>query len=186
MKRTVIIVVAALATTLAVGPAEASPEAEGQHCVTMLVPLEPIGGPTLAELEPIGCFPTYDQALEAGSGSAIDVPADTSPQTLTDETAALLSTSSSVLIGTEYDGSNFGGGSQSYFAASTCAGVSWSVANVGSEWNDRFQSGKGFGGCDTNRKFQHENFAGDVRTCTPNCADYGALENEVTSLRWRP
>jgi hypothetical protein len=159
---------------------------EVQHCVARLVPLEPVSGPTLAELEPVGCFATYDQALEAGSATSIDVSATTSPDTLTDETAALLSTASSVLIGTEYDGLNFGGGSQSYFATSTCSGVSWSVANVGSEWNDRFQSGKGFGGCDTNKKFQHENFGGNVKTCTPNCSDYGALANQVTSLRWRP
>lgn len=160
---------------------------EAQHCVARLVPLEPVAGSTLAELEPIGCFDSYDLALEAGSGAAIDVSTDTTPQSLSVETAAALSTSSSVLIGTEYNGFLFLGDSQSYFAPSTCSsGVTWSVDNVGPEWNDRFQSGKGFGGCDTNKKFQHENFGGNVKTCTPNCSDYGALANQVTSLRWRP
>jgi hypothetical protein len=160
---------------------------EAQHCVARLVPMEPIAGPTLAELEPVGCFTSFDEALEAGAGTTIDVSADVSPQTLSDQTAAALSTASSVLIGTEYDGFLFLGNSQSYFAPSTCsAGVIWSVGNVGAEWNDRFQSGKGFGGCDTNKKFQHENFGGNVKTCTPNCSDYGSLANQVTSLRWRP
>jgi hypothetical protein len=168
----------------AIGPAGA---AEEQHCVSRLVPLEPVGGHTLAELEPIGCFPTYDQALEAGSGTTVDVSASVTPGTLTEEEASLLGTVSLVLIGTEFDGFDFGGSSKSYFAPSTCsAGVIWGVDNVGAEWNDRFQSGKGFGGCDTNKKFQHENFAGNVKTCTPNCSDYGALANQVTSLRWRP
>jgi len=167
-----------------IGPAGG---AEEQHCVSRLVPLEPVGGRTLAELESIGCFATYEQALEAGSGTTIDASADVSPETLTEEAASLLSTASLVLIGTEFDGFGFAGSSQSYFAPSTCSsGVIWSVANVGAEWNDRFQSGKGFGGCDTNKKFQHENFAGDVKTCTPNCSDYGLLANQVTSLRWRP
>jgi hypothetical protein len=90
------------------------------------------------------------------------------------------------LIWTEYDGSGFAGSSNSYFSASTCtSGTTWQVANVGAAWNDRFQSGKGFGGCDTNRKFQHENFGGTVRTWTPKCTVYGTLSNEVTSLRWR-
>lgn len=155
------------------------------HCASMLVPLDPNDGSQVAALRPIGCFASYDLALEAGTGTSIDVPSDTSPRSLSQEAAAAL-TASSVLIGTEFDGSSFGGGSESYFAPSTCsASVSWSVANVGAEWNDRFQSGKGFGGCDTNRKYQHEDFAGDVRTCTPNCMDYAALANEVTSLRWR-
>lgn len=168
----------------AIGPAVA---AEEQHCVSRLVPLEPVGGRTLAALESIGCFPTYDQALEAGSGTTVDVSASVSPETLTEEEASLLGTASLVLIGTEFDGFSFAGGSESYFAPSTCSsGVIWGVDNVGAEWNDRFQSGKGFGGCDTNKKFQHENFAGNVKTCSPNCSDYGALANQVTSLRWRP
>ena len=167
-----------------VGPAGAGEE---EHCVARLVPLEPVGGRTLAELEPIGCFATYDQALEAGSGTTIDVSAAVTPETLTEDAAALLGTSSTVLIGTEWDGFGFAGGSESYFASSTCtSGVIWGVDNVGAEWNDRFQSGKGFGGCNTNKKFQHENFTGNVKTCTPNCSDYGALANQVTSLRWRP
>jgi hypothetical protein len=157
------------------------------HCAVKLVPLEPVGGRTLAALEAIGCYPTYDMALEAGTGTELDVSGDVSPGSLTEGTAAQIGTTSSVLIGTEYDGFGFGGDSRSYFASATCSsGVVWSVANVGATWNDRFQSGKGFGGCDTNKKFQHEDFTGDVKTCTPNCSDYGALANEVTSLRWRP
>lgn len=167
-----------------VAPAEASQE---QHCVSRLVPLEPVGGPTLAALEPVGCYATYAEALEAGSGTSLQISGSATPSTLTDETVSLLSGASEVLIGTEYDGFGFAGASESYFAPATCSsGVNWGVANVGAEWNDRFQSGKGFGGCDTNRKFQHQNFEGAVRTCTPNCSDYGSLANQVTSLRWRP
>ena len=91
-----------------------------------------------------------------------------------------------VLIGTEYNSSGYAGASQSYFAPVTCStGVVWEVADVGATWDNRFQSGKGFGGCDTNKKFQNTNFGGNVLTCTPNCSDYGALSNQVSSLRWR-
>jgi hypothetical protein len=177
----------AVVMLVSAGASSASGIQGGQHCVSRLVPLEPVGGVTQARLEPIGCFATYDQALEAGSGTAIDVSASVSPATLTDATATLLGTASSVLIGTEFDGSLYLGSSQSYFASETCStNVIWSVANVGSEWNDRFRSGKGFGGCDTNKKFQHENFGGDVKICTPNCSEYGSLADQVTSLKWRP
>jgi hypothetical protein len=158
----------------------------GQHCAFRLVPLESLGVVTNASLDLVGCFGTYEQALQAGMGEGVDLGSEVTPQTLTDEVFPPSSVLTGVLIGTEYDGAGFTNGSTSYFAATTCTAVTtWQVANVGPEWNDRFQSGKGFGGCDTNRKYQHENFAGTVRTCTPNCSDYGALSNQVTSLRWR-
>lgn len=158
----------------------------GQHCAFHLVPLESAGSATSASLDLVGCFSTYEQALEAGIGHATDVGPEVTPQTLTDDVLGSPTAITSVLIGTEYDGSGYTGGSSSYFAATTCTSTTtWQVANVGATWNDRFQSGKGFGGCDTNKKFQHENFGGSVRTCTANCTDYGTLANEVTSLRWR-
>jgi hypothetical protein len=184
MGRSLKVMISAACLLAAVTPARAAGGEE--HCATVLVALEPVEGVTEARLEHIGCFSTYDQALEAGTGTWVDVSSDATPANLTAQTAAEISTASSVLIGTEFDGYDFEGASQSYFASSTCSGVVWSVANVGATWNDRFQSGKGFGGCDTNKKFQHENFGGNVRTCTPNCLDYGALTNQVTSLRWRP
>ncbi len=184
MRRLTKMIIAVACVLTAVAPARA---AGGWHCATRLVPVGPIGVVTNARLELIGCFPTYDQALEAGTGTTLDVSSDLTPSTLTSNAAADLSTASSVLIGTEYNSFDFQGDSQSYFASSTCSsGVVWSVANVGPTWNDKLQSGKGFGGCDTNKKFEHENFAGAVRTCTPNCTDYLSLANEVTSLRWRP
>jgi hypothetical protein len=174
------VVVLLCASAAAAQPAKAD---AGEHCAFRLVPLEMTGVVANADLELVGCYPTYELALEAGVGHAIDLEPAVTPRTLTDEALGSLA---SVLIGTEYDGNGFTGGSNSYFASTTCtSSTTWQVANVGAEWNDRFQSGKGFGGCDTNRKFQHENFGGSVRTCTPNCTDYGALSNEVTSLRWR-
>ena len=61
-----------------------------------------------------------------------------------------------------------------------------SVADVGAFWDNVFSSGKGFGGCDTNKKFENTNFGGSVLTCTPNCTNYGTLSNQVSSLRWKP
>jgi hypothetical protein len=50
----------------------------------------------------------------------------------------------------------------------------------------RVQFGEGFGGSDTNKKFENTNFGGSVLTCTPNCTNYGTLSNQVSSLRWKP
>jgi hypothetical protein len=174
--------VAVTAVLSMAAPADA--ETRG-HCVFRLVPLQRVGPVVDAALELVGCYPSYEEALEAGLGGSVDLAAGVTPMMLTDEMVTP-EAATSVVIGTEYDLSGFLGESTSYTASTTCSSsTTYQVANVGAEWNDRFQSGKGFGGCDTNRKFQHENFGGAVRLCTPNCTDYGTLANQVTSLRWR-
>jgi hypothetical protein len=138
-----------------------------------------------ADLVEGGCFRTFEAALEAGTGGELLLPEGTSPHDLTQSLLdASLVGASSVLLGTEYGSTNFAGASTNYFATSGCASTTWQVSNVGAAVNDTFESGKGFGTCDHNRKFEHQNFGGASVLCTPNCGTYGSLRNEVTSLRW--
>jgi hypothetical protein len=177
-----------LTFTMAGGPV-ARAASSGSNCAYRLDPIAyDAGSHTVsAELVLIGCYDTFAESLAAGSDGSIRVSSSTSPGQVTD---AMVSESTSAgddtLIGTEWGSVSFSGGSSSYFAPDSCAGTVYAVAYVGDFWNDQFASGKGFGGCDTNRKFEHSNFGGSVLTCTPNCSDYGSLRNEVSSLKWRP
>jgi hypothetical protein len=170
---------------IGVGTAGALP-GTGTHCVVRLIPIA-ISDDGAIEAEPVdgGCYASLETALEAGTGGVFTASVPTDPSSISE---SLLDSSlvgaSDVLLGTEYDSTNFAGASKSYFASSGCANTTWQVSNVGSTWNDRFESGQGFGTCDHNRKFEHENFGGSVVPCTPNCGTYGPLRNEVTSLRW--
>jgi hypothetical protein len=178
------IVVVALVVLACLAPVGANASSE-THCVARLEPREPLGRNTRAAIVDLGCYDTYAEALTVGSGGTMSVDPGVEPETLTEATV-LAAASSDVLIGTEWDRINFAGESRSYFAPRTCsATTTWDVAYVGATWNDRFASGKGFGGCDHNRKFQHADFGGAVLLCTPNCSDYGSLTNEVSSLRWK-
>lgn len=165
--------------------------AKGGHCVYRLEPIHQQGltGAILAKLRLVGCYAHFRDAVAVGSRGSIQLAADASPASLTEGELLAGSSASSrvtVMIGTEYIGTGFSGASNSYFAASTCtASTTWEVANVGAAWNDMFESGKGFGGCHTNKKFRNTNFGGAVVTCTPNCSDYLALAAKVSSLRWR-
>ena len=165
--------------------------AASSNCAVLLVPMsiEPSGAILATEID-LGCYPTYAEALAAGSSGAIDVPEGTTPASLTDAVLAadtVVIAAADALIGTEFSALNYGGSSKSYFAPQTCStGVVWDVADVGASWDNVFSSGKGFGGCDTNKKFENTNFGGSVLTCTPNCANYGTLSNRVSSLRWKP
>jgi len=51
----------------------------GQHCAFRLVPLESDGVVTDASLDLVGCFATYEAALEAGIGQGVDVGAAVTP-----------------------------------------------------------------------------------------------------------
>jgi hypothetical protein len=178
---------AAAALIVSVVPATAA----SSNCAVLLVPgsVDPSGTILATEVD-LGCYPTYAEALAAGSSGAIDVPALTTPASLTDAVLAadtIATAAADVLIGTEFTGIGYGGSSKSYFASATCStGVVWGVADVGASWDNQFSSGKGFGGCDTNKKFENTNFGGSVLTCTPNCTNYGTLSNQVSSLRWKP
>lgn len=165
--------------------------AKGAHCAYRLVPLQGQDriGVIAAELKLVDCYSRFRDAIAVGSGGSVQLAPSASPASVTEgELTAGSSASSrvSVLLGTEYIGAAFIGASNSYFATSTCtASTTWEVANVGATWNDMFESGRGFGGCHTNKKFRNTNFGGTVVTCTPSCGNYGALNNQVSSLRWR-
>ena len=168
-------------------PAEAS---TADDCVVLLRPVSiEDDGAILTTPVDLGCYATYAEALAVGSSGAIDVPDTMTPTALTDaalSTDTDLTVTADVLIGTEFHATNYTGPSKSYFATATCStGVVWDLATLGT-WDDRFSSGKGFGGCDTNKKFQNANFGGSVVTCTPNCTTYGSINNDVSSLRWKP
>jgi hypothetical protein len=188
--RNVLRVFAALALfTMSIGFQPAL--ANGAHCAYRLEPIrqQRSAGVVDARLRLVGCYARFRDAVAAGSGGRIQLASAAAPASLTDEELLAGSSASprgSILIGTEYDGSGFAGASNSYFMATTCtASTTWQVANVGAAWNDMFESGKGFGGCHTNKKFRNTNFGGAVVTCTPNCSDYGSLDDQVSSLRWR-
>jgi len=180
-----VIIWAVAVLLLAAGTAGALPS-NGTHCVVRLVPIA-ISGDGAIEAEPVeeGCYASLEAALEAGTGGSFTASVPTDPSAISQDLLdSSLVGASDVLLGTEFDSTNFAGASKSYVASSGCANTTWQVANVGSTWNDRFESGQGFGTCDHNRKFEHENFGGSVVLCTPNCGTYGSLRNEVTSLRW--
>lgn len=180
--------VALVAIALVGGTSLASADAP-MHCVVYLVPT-PATDDRPGASDPVdgGCYTSYAEAIEVGTSGDVVLPSSIQPGSLTQRIliAATRRGGGSVLIGTEWTDTGHGGQSQNYFAPATCSpGNIVEVSNLG-VFNDDFASGQGFGGCDENKKFKSASFGGDVRTCTPDCWGYGDLNNEVSSLRWRP
>lgn len=185
-----IVPIALVAVMVMAIPARPATASEPTHCVVRLEPVGPGVAPGSISTVEVdgGCYSTLAEAVAVGTGGRVQLPVSTQPkdltQTMIDENT-ISTLAGDTLIGTEWDDTGYGGGSKDYFANAGCANNTWEDPQVGSTWNDRFESGKGFANCDHNRKFQHANFGGDVRLCTPNCSTYGALRNEVSSLRWK-
>jgi len=146
------------------------------------------------ETEPVdvGCFETLGEALTAGSmrslqpasGASPDVPDRSPRETLRYEIADAEDLEKTFLIGIEYDAVSYSGSTRSYYFDRACNGNPIEV-NVGDTWDDRFESGKAFSGCTSNKKFAGQDQNGDVHLCTPNCGNYDDLRNRVSSLRWK-
>jgi hypothetical protein len=186
-------IVAIGATLVVAGMLAAPAQARvGHHCVVRLQPIAPKAhnGVIKTKQVDLGCFASFAEAIRVGSGGAILLSADATPAGLTQAELSAATTvvpNTSVLIGTEYTGLGYTADSRNYWAPTACAGDDiWETNYVGDAWNDMFRSGKGFGGCDHNRKFGAADFAGTSIVCTPNCGDYGVLDMKVSSLRWKP
>lgn len=65
-------------------------------------------------------------------------------------------------------------------------GHHWQLHYIGDFNNDKYSSARNFGGCDIVRHFEHQNFNGAVKDCSP-CAYIGdAMNNRTSSLKWKP
>ncbi|MEX0754060.1 MAG: hypothetical protein WD206_05095 [Actinomycetota bacterium] len=171
--------------------ADDEPTETEQHCAVMLDRSidDPQTNPVETESVDLGCFDTLTQAVSVGTNGAVAPVSghivkrvsfrEAMRQLMTEEDPE-----KTFLIGIEWTLVNHDGGSRSYYFDRACNSNPIEV-NIGATWNDKFESGKGFSGCGNNRKFEHVNQQGDVKICSPNCSSYHALNNNVSSLRWK-
>jgi hypothetical protein len=167
----VALMIAALLAIVLV-PTPATSAGTAQSCVVYLEPIGPPNAVGEVPTQPVdrGCYPSIPEALTA-TGATLD--------------GAGLAPDATVVIGIEWDNTGYSGPNTTYETSGGCTSTrSWTVAYVGNFWNDRFESGKGFSGCNRNRKYEHSQFGGALLPCTPNCSTYGVLRNEVSSLKW--
>jgi hypothetical protein len=181
-------------TLVMVVPAASTTSAEttsGPYCVVILADADPtdVGGEALIAEE--RCFTTYEESFEYGSGGTVDVPAGFAPTDLTDSfLAATAATSTSVLIGRNYDltdyQSNWWAPMWEWYAPSGCSATNgWYTNYVGAEQDDRYASARAMGnGCTRVRVFVDRNLQGANLLCVPGCANLAPLNELTSSVRW--
>lgn len=194
---------ALIASMFPVIPAQAeddAPDPYASHCVTEAHPLgTPSGTPVHEE-----CFKSFAEAIYAATGGTLQVSSDFQPGELTqemlddaaakNEAVGMASEEQEVVaqvISIEYWNRDFNANlnhSSTYTGGSTgCSGGhNWQLGYVGNFNNDKYSSARNFGGCDIVRHFEHQNFNGARKDCSP-CAYIGdAMNNRTSSLKWKP
>jgi hypothetical protein len=128
------------------------------NCVTKLVADGQADSEGAIHATPVlvGCYDTYSQALAVATA-----PSSSDSRAISREDAP-----QQTALGTEWARPNFNGTSNTYSASSGCNTNTWTVDDLGS-FNNTFQSGKGFGSCNSNHKYAGLNESGDSINCTP-------------------
>lgn len=147
------------------------------------------------------CYRTFTEAIaEATGGKIADAPADASAGVKDPRLAARLNATSKktntgtvnrvaadIVIGIEYEDSDFEDSSLIYSAPWGCTGpindFDWGVASLPSGWNDQIGSYRGYGGCWV-RHFEHINYTGVFTAFDSGQADMGWMDDEASSIQW--
>jgi hypothetical protein len=159
--------------------AKPNPSGQGKNCVLQVEYVD-VGGPD-AEVASESCFPSFSQAIDFATEGLTLLPPNATPDKLTQDLLPALALTS-VVIGVDWDSTNYAGASRVWTASTGCDFSHWyQVSYVGDAWNDRTESAKGFGGCEKYRHFDAANFGGTVKTCTPNCSTMGTMADKTSS-----
>ncbi len=159
------------------------------HCYALLSPIgnSPTGSSQVLET---GCFETFPQAIAAATNGQVKLDPATRPQDVTQE---LLDAESDldapdvqVVIGIDYDYSNYGGSTYTWVANDYgCSStIQYGVPTMPSGWDNRVSSARGYSNCNYYYHYPNANYSGTPATCHTDCATMGTLDNDASSERW--
>lgn len=158
------------------------------HCVVHLEPTLVIGRTVHASPRTVGCFATFARAVLASTDGVVKLPRGASPLDLTQRmltTATRQSPAAEYVLGIDWEHSYKGGVSVQWTAGGTCFGTNWVLSSVGSTWDNRISSAKGYSGCNEYRHYEHANYGGARLDCTDYCATMGLLNDHTSSEQYR-
>jgi len=130
----------------------------GYRCVVLLEPIRP-----------------GEQFSKASKPVCSDGPIDTING---------VSLASSYLIAKFYDWTNYRILLVEYYGPSACSPtISYGVADLPDNLDDRFASGRAYSNCDHLYVYDFNNYSGPSYSCGANCSSFYALNDEVSSWR---
>jgi hypothetical protein len=165
-------------------PAETSAAPAARHCVAEIAPAA-----ENAKESAVGaasCYKTFAAAMAAATDNTVVLSPDATPQSVSEADIAPAATR---VIGIDYDGTYYTGGSYIWYARNIygCFGGRSYRANMPSYFNNRLSSTRGFNGCRRNTSYDGYYQTGYWVRCFANCVYIGGvLNNRTSSKRWQP
>ena len=161
----------------------------GQHCYALIAPIEE-GSNGSSRIIKSECFDNFADSIYAATNGRVQLNSSTQPETVTDEilnfSSGEVSPSSQVVIGIDWDNTNFGGSSYTWVVSgSGCSSsTQYSVSSMPSGWDNRVSSARGYSGWNYFYHYQNTNFGGSSVVCNTECATMGSLDNATSSEKW--
>ena len=163
-------------------PAETSAAPAARHCVAEIAPVA--GNAKESAIGPVSCYASFAAAIAAATDNTVALASDALPQSINEADVTLAATR---VIGIDYDGSYYTGGSFVWYARNIygCNGGRTYKANMPLSFNNRLTSTRGFSGCRRNWSYDGYYQTGDWVRCGPNCVYVGSfMNNRASSKRW--
>jgi hypothetical protein len=181
-----ILVAGFLAAPAAAG---ALPAAEGgEVCAVGVHPVEAAAAVSGAEsvAEPVvDCFATFAEAVEFATDGELSASSPAELEAAVESEAAAMA---SVVLGYEYKGSSYSGGSIVLYgtSGSGCgSGSTYGFSSMPTGWNNVISSAKVFASC-WSIHYDYTGYSGDRRTCTGSCSSLGTMNNRTSSILFTP
>lgn len=160
-----------------------------QHCYALIAPIEEDGNGSSRIIKK-ECFANFADSIYAATNGRVQLDRSIQPDEVTNEALnsnnGVNSSSSQVVIGIDWDSTNFAGSSYTWVVSgSGCSSsTQYSVSSMPSGWDNRVSSARGYSGCNYFYHYQKTNFGGSSLVCNTECATMGSLDNATSSEKW--
>ncbi len=190
--RRVIALVAAAVLALPMAPAAVAthhPMRTKTHCASLLAKTgNPRGSARVVKTR---CFVNLAPAVRYAVNGAVvpdDITFEEIDEIVVAPGARVDHGQLTTIIGIHWEHVDRGGRDRIYFVKGTkpCSkGRIWQIGQLDAGWDRLISSAESFGGCGAFEQFRDARHRGPSLVCTPYCASFGTLNDEISSVRWK-
>ncbi len=166
-----------------------SPNNQPQHCYALVSPITENSN-IISQILETACFDTFAEAINAATAGRVQLDPSTRPGEVTNDLLnpvdGSISPMTQVVIGIDWDSTNFIGNSftwvaNDYGCSST---IQYGVPTMPSGWDNRVSSARGYSNCNYFYHYQNTNYSGTSIACHTDCSSMGTLDKATSSERW--
>lgn len=161
-----------------------------QYCYALIAP-NVEGSNGSSRIIKTECFDNFADSIYVATNGRVQLDHSTRPEEVTNEDLNFnnglnSSLSSQVVIGIDWDSTNFAGSSYTWVVSgSGCSSsTQYSVSSMPSGWDNRVSSARGYSNCNYFYHYQNTSYGGSSVVCNTECSSMGSLNNATSSEKW--